>query len=94
MIAVRYTLMRLLIFFGIFALLLLLDLNWMWAAIGAMALSMIASYFLLARDREAMAAGLERRIENRAAQRQEKIAAERTGDDPGESDLDGDDDYR
>lgn len=91
MIAVRYTLMRLLIFFGIFSLLLLLKINWMWAAIGAMALSMIASYFLLARDREALAAGLERRIEDRSARRQEKIAAERTGDGP--DGLDGDD-YR
>lgn len=96
MIAVRYTLMRLLIFFGIFALLLLLDINWMWAAIGAMALSMIASYFLLARDREAMAAGLERRIEDRVAKRQEKIASERTADDAVDADgYDADaDDYR
>lgn len=81
MIAVRYTLMRLLLFFGCFALLLLLDLNWMWAAVGAMALSMVASYFLLARDREAMAAGLERRIEERSVRRQEKIEAERTAED-------------
>ena len=81
MIAVRYTLMRLLVFFGIFAVLLLLKIDWMWAAIGAMALSMVASYFLLARDREALAAGLERRVEDRAARRQEKIAAERTDED-------------
>lgn len=81
MIAFRYTMMRLLIFFGFLAVLLLVNVPWIWAVVGAALLSMVASYFLLARDREAMAAGLERRVEDRMARRQEKIAAERAEED-------------
>lgn len=77
MIAARYTVMRLLIFIGFFALFRLLTLGPLWAAVAAALVSMVVSYFVLAPDRERMAAGLEHRVEDRIARRRAKIDAER-----------------
>lgn len=81
MIAFRYTVMRLMIFFGFFAVLLLLNVPLIWAAVGGALLSMVVSYFLLARDREQMAAGIERKVEARIARRREQMDAERVAED-------------
>lgn len=77
MIAFRYTVMRLMVFAGFFALLTLLRVPVIWAAVGAGVLSMAASYFLLARDRETLAAGIERRVEDRVARRRAQMEQER-----------------
>ena len=81
MIAFRYTVMRLMIFVGFLAVLLLLEVALPWAVVGAALLSMVVSYFLLARDREQMAASLERRVEARMARRREQVASERVDED-------------
>lgn len=81
MIAARYTVMRLLIFLGFFALFRLLDLGVLWAALAGGLVSMVVSYFLLARDRDRLAAGLEHRVEGRIARRRAKIEAERVDED-------------
>ncbi len=81
MIAFRYTVMRLMIFVGFLAVLLLLGAPLPWAAVGGALLSMVVSYFLLARDREQMAASLERKVEARMARRREQIEAERVAED-------------
>lgn len=77
MIVVRYTVMRLLIFMGFFALGRLLTLNVLWSAVLAALASMVVSYFLLARDRDRLAAGLERKVEDRIERRRTRIDEER-----------------
>lgn len=89
MIALRYTVMRLMVFAGFFALLTLLRVPVIWAAVGAAALSMVASYFLLARDRERIAADLERRVERRAARRRAQVDAERTLEEEEDAEIEG-----
>ena len=77
MIAARYTVMRLLIFIGFFALFRLVRLDVLWATFAALLVSMVVSYFLLAPDRQRLAAGLERRVERRMERRRAKVDAER-----------------
>ncbi|OLT43317.1 hypothetical protein BJF86_00465 [Serinicoccus sp. CNJ-927] len=77
MIAARYSVMRVLIFVGFFAFFRLLRLEVIWAAVAAALVSMVVSYFLLAPDRQRLAAGLERRVGDRVARRQAKVDAER-----------------
>ncbi|GAA4877535.1 DUF4229 domain-containing protein [Serinicoccus chungangensis] len=77
MIVARYTAMRLLVFIGFFALGRLLTLGVLWSAVLAAVASMVVSYFLLAPDRERLAAGLERRVEDRMERRRAKIDDER-----------------
>lgn len=89
MIAFRYTVMRLMIFAGFFALLSLLGAEFIWAAVGAALLSMVVSYFLLARDREVLAAGIEHRVENRIERRRAQVEAERTLEDDEDTEVDG-----
>lgn len=81
MIAFRYSVMRLMIFAGFFAVLLLLNVPFIWAAVGAALLSMVVSYFLLARDRERIAAGIERKVEARVARRRQQLEEERVAED-------------
>lgn len=81
MIAVRYTVMRLMLFAGFMALLMFFEVPLIWAAVGGALLSMVASYFILARDREAITAGIERRVEDRVARRREQVEAERIDED-------------
>lgn len=80
MILLRYTLMRILLFFGFF-LLFSLFLDWVWAAVAGLLVSMVAAYFVLRSDRDRLAAGLEERVESRIARRREQIEAERTAED-------------
>ncbi|GAA5166857.1 DUF4229 domain-containing protein [Ornithinimicrobium tianjinense] len=89
MIAFRYTVMRLMVFAGFLALLTLLKVPMLWAAIGAALLSALASFFLLARDREVLAAGIERRVEDRVARRQAKVDAGRTAEDDEDDEVEG-----
>ncbi|WP_192796676.1 DUF4229 domain-containing protein [Serinicoccus kebangsaanensis] len=77
MIAARYTVLRLLIFIGFFALFRLLRLEVIWAAVAAALVSMVVSYFVLAPDRRRLEAGLERRVEDRVARRRAQVDAER-----------------
>jgi hypothetical protein len=88
-IAFRYTVMRLMIFAGFLALLSLLRVPMIWAAVGAALLSMVVSYFLLARDREVIAAGLERRVEDRISRRRSQVDSERSAEDEEDAELDG-----
>lgn len=81
MIAARYTVMRILIFAGFLALFSLVGLDIVWAAVAAAVASMVVSYFLLAPDRERLAAGLERRVEDRITRRREQLHQERVAED-------------
>ena len=70
----RYSVLRLLIFFGVLSLLWLLglrhqDQQWMLLVLSAL-ISMVLSYFVLARFREESTAELARRIERRAEAKQ------------------------
>ena len=70
----RYSVLRLLIFFGVLSLLWLLGLRdpgqqWMLLVLSAL-ISMVLSYFVLARFREESTAELARRIERRAEAKQ------------------------
>ena len=71
----RYSVLRLLIFFGVVCLLWLLGLRdrgqeWMLLVLSAL-ISMVISYFVLARFREESTQRLQERIERRAQARQE-----------------------
>jgi hypothetical protein len=80
-IAVRYTIMRIMIFAGFFALGTLLRMPVLWAAVFAAITSAVASYALLAPDRRRLARGLEDRVEGRIARRRAQVDAERAEDD-------------
>ena len=74
----RYSLLRLLIFFGVLALLWLLglrdrDQQWMLLVLAAL-ISMVLSYFVLARFREETTRQLQERLERRGQARQERAA--------------------
>ena len=77
MILARYTVMRLLVFLGFFALGRLLTLDVLWSAVLAAVASLVVSYFLLAPDRDRLAAGLERRVGDRMERRRAKLEDER-----------------
>ncbi|WP_130012728.1 DUF4229 domain-containing protein [Serinicoccus sediminis] len=77
MILARYTVMRLLVFLGFFALGRLLTLNVLWSAVLAAVASLVVSYFLLAPDRDRLAAGLERRVGDRMERRRAQLEDER-----------------
>ena len=86
----RYTLLRALIFFGVMALLYLLglrdrDQQWMLLVLSAL-ISMVLSYFVLARFREESTQRIAQAVERRTAAKQHK------GRD--ESDEDAEDDGR
>lgn len=80
MLLFRYTVMRLLIFAGFFALFVLF-LDPLWAAVAGLLASMAASFFILRPDRERLAAGLEERVDRQITKRREQIEAERTAED-------------
>jgi len=67
----RYSVLRLLIFFGVLSLLWLVGIRdqWMLLVLAAL-ISMVLSFFVLARFREESTAELARRIERRAAAKQ------------------------
>lgn len=80
MILLRYTMMRLLLFVGFFALFMLF-LPPLWAVIAGLLASMAASFFILRPDRERLAAGLEQRVDRQITRRREQIESERTAED-------------
>jgi hypothetical protein len=67
----RYSVLRLLIFFGVLSLLWLVGIRdqWMLLVLSAL-ISMVLSYFVLARFREESTAELARRVERRTAAKQ------------------------
>ena len=84
----RYSVLRLLIFFGVLSLLWLLGLRdpgqrWMLLVLSAL-ISMVLSFFVLARFREESTAELARRIERRAAAKQAGEPAVRGADEAAE----------
>ncbi|MGC5582861.1 DUF4229 domain-containing protein [Ornithinimicrobium sp. W1679] len=89
MIAVRYTVMRLMIFFGFLALFVLVGLDQIWALVFAALFSMVTSYFLLAPDRERLARGVERTVEERISRRERKVDEGRTAEDEEDAEIDG-----
>lgn len=77
----RYTLLRLLIF-GFFLLAMMaLGVPGLWALIFAALFSAVTSFFVLRRQRMEMAQRLERTVQRRSAQRERRIAAQRTDED-------------
>lgn len=94
MVVFRYTMMRLLLFAGVFAVLLLLRIEPIWAAVGGALVSMVLSFFLLRPDRERIAAGIDDKVQDRIARRQEKIDSERTLEDEEDSEAFGEGDPR
>ena len=89
MVAFRYTVMRLMVFVGFLALLLLLRVQLLPAAVVAALLSMVASYFLLRRDREAIASGIERRVGARVSRKREEAGLGRSAEDDEDAEADG-----
>lgn len=84
----RYSVLRLLIFFGVLSLLWLLglrdqDQQWMLLVLSAL-ISMVLSYFVLARFREESTAELARRIEHRAQAKQARTRADTGADEAAE----------
>lgn len=85
----RYTVLRLLIFFVFTLLFLWIGVPGLWAiAFGAL-FSMVTSLFLLRRQREQMAEQLADRLERSRRKRAEKIAADRTDEDEEDGEVDG-----
>ncbi len=89
MVAFRYTVMRVMIFVGFLALFLLLKMDLLPAAVLAALVSMVASYFLLARDREAIAAGIERKVGDRVSRRRHDAGLDRTAEEDEDAEADG-----
>jgi len=86
-IAFRYTVMRLMIFVGFLALFILVGLDQIWALVFAALFSMVTSYFLLAPDRERLARGVERKVEERMARREQKVDEGRTLEDEEDAEI-------
>jgi hypothetical protein len=93
----RYSLLRLLIFFGVLALLWLLGLRdrdeQLILVVGAALLSMVISYFVLRRFREDYSREIAQKLERRAEAKQKKRAAQ--NDEAAEdAEARGDEEYR
>jgi Protein of unknown function (DUF4229) len=89
----RYSVLRLLVFFGVLSLLWLLglrdkDQQWMLLVLSAL-ISMVLSYFVLARFREESTAELARRIERRTEAKQAGRPAVSGADEAAEDAEDG-----
>ena len=81
MVYLRYTVLRLLVFVVFLLAMIWLGVPGFWALLFAAAFSMVTSFFLLQRQRIAMAQQLEVTVERRMARRQEKLSAQRTDED-------------
>lgn len=98
----RYTLLRLLVFFGCLAVLWLVGLrereDMLLLVAGAALLSAVVSFFALRRFREDYSAQLATRLEQRAAAKQAADPANPTDEDAEDAEVgprrDGDDDFR
>lgn len=80
--ATIYTAGRILIFVVLAGLLWLVGLRGFPLVVGALVLSIPASYFLLARQRNALAADVERKVTQRQSRRQD-LRSQLRGDDDG-----------
>lgn len=89
MVAFRYSVMRLMVFVGFLALLLLLKMDLLPAAVLAALASMVVSYFLLARDREAIAAGIERRVGGRVSRKRHEAGLDRSAEEDEDAETGG-----
>ena len=92
---VRYSLLRLLIFFGVLALLWLLGLRdrdeQLILVVAAALISMVISYFVLRRFREDYSRQIAQRLERRAAEKQKRAAM---SDEAAEDEATGPEEYR
>ncbi len=86
---VQYTIWRLLIFAVFLLGLLWLGVHEIWALIFAALFSMVTSFFLLARPREEMARQLEEKVARRRAEREQKLAGQRTDEDDEDAEAEG-----
>jgi len=90
----RYSLLRVLVFFGVLSVLWLVglrdrDQQWMLLVLSAL-ISMVLSYFLLARFREESTRTLEERLHRRAETRQQRSG---TSDEAAEDAEDAEDEH-
>ncbi len=77
----RYTVLRLLVFFGFLIVLWLLQLRGIWLVVIAGIMSAITSYFLLQGPRAELSRKIEARVERRARRAEEHRTAEEDEDD-------------
>ncbi|AXH97220.1 DUF4229 domain-containing protein [Ornithinimicrobium avium] len=89
MVAFRYSVMRVMVFAFFFALLLLLKMDLLPAAVVAALASMVVSYFLLARDREAIASGIERRVGGRVTRKRRESGLDHSAEEDEDAEADG-----
>jgi len=78
---VRYSVLRLLLFFGFLCLFWLLSLRGLWLVLAAALASMLVSFWLLRRLREDFSAQLATRLDARAARAAQRAGARAAGRD-------------
>ncbi|WP_256841398.1 DUF4229 domain-containing protein [Ornithinimicrobium cryptoxanthini] len=84
----KYTVYRLGLFLVALLVLLLVDLQPLWAVVIAGLFSMVTSLFLLRGPREEAARNIEERVAASRARRAEKVASERTDEDDEDAEID------
>lgn len=72
---VRYSVLRLMLFFGFLCLFWLLSLRGLWLLLAAALASMVVSFWLLRRLRQDFSAQLARRLDARASRAEQRAAA-------------------
>ncbi|MBA2696796.1 MAG: DUF4229 domain-containing protein [Ornithinimicrobium sp.] len=86
-VVLRYTVLRLLIFAVFLLALTWLGVPGLWALVFAALFSAVTSFFMLRRQRIEMAQRVERTVQRRSAQRQQRIAAQRTDEDDEDDEI-------
>nr|WP_306254847.1 DUF4229 domain-containing protein [Ornithinimicrobium cryptoxanthini] len=84
----KYTVYRLGLFLVALLVLLLVNLQPLWAVVIAGLFSMVTSLFLLRGPREEAARNIEERVAASRARRAEKVASERTDEDDEDAEID------
>lgn len=87
MTVLRYTVLRLLVFAVFLLAMVWLGVPDLWALVFAGLFSMVTSYFLLQRQRLALAQQVEATVGRRMARRQERISAQRTDEDDEDEEM-------
>lgn len=82
---VQYTVLRLALLLVPFLLLLLVGVETVWALVGAALFSLVTSWVVLRGPREAMARDLEAKVARRRADREARLAAQRTDEEEDEA---------
>ncbi|MGB5951732.1 MAG: DUF4229 domain-containing protein [Ornithinimicrobium sp.] len=85
----RYTILRLLVFFVFVLIFLWVGVPPIWALFFGALFSMVTSLFLLRGPRDQMAAQLAEKFERNRAKREAKIAAQRTDEDDEDGEIEG-----